>query len=132
MKLILISIFLFFFICCSQKTACGKLNYIDGITYLYNKKYSGKCESYFMGGKLRSIQEYKNGIDHNLWEFYYENGNVQTTGKFVMGKRVGNWKYFYENGTIWKINKYDSIGNRVGVWYEFDESGKKKDSTIFN
>lgn len=130
MKNILIFTTILLFTSCFQKTGCGKLNYIDGLTYFNNNKFTGNCESFYMGGKLRSIQEYSEGLDHGKWEFYFENGKVQTSGNFNLGKRIGEWKYYHNNGKLWKLNKYDSNGARYGVWYEFDETGFKIDSII--
>ena len=40
--------------------------------------YTGRCANY-TEGKLRSIQQYKDGLDHGKWVFYYESGEIETS-----------------------------------------------------
>ena len=66
---------------------------------------SGRCANY-NEGILRSIQQYKDGLDHGKWKFYYKNGKLETVANFEMGKRIGKWKYYHENGSLKQVSYY--------------------------
>ena len=80
--------------------------------------YTGRCSNY-SNGKLSSIQQYKNGLDHGKWIFYYQNGNIETIGNFNEGKRVGKWEYYYVKN-LRRISIYnDKGGGRNMVWAKY-------------
>jgi len=87
-----------------------------------DKFYTGRCGNY-IEGKLSSIQQYKDGLDHGKWVFYYENGEVETVGKFEMGKRVGKWQYYHENGSLRRVSLYNNKGERDGLWFGLNDKG---------
>lgn len=107
----------------SCQRECGDLVYIDGLTYLNNKLYTGDCTEHFSSGQIRSQQSYLNGKDHGNWKFYHPGKIPQTIGQFENGVRIGIWKYYYSNGKIWKINNYDSRGKKIGEWITYAPDG---------
>lgn len=121
MKYILFFIILLIYSC--NKISCSNLEYTDGLTYKNGKLYTGDCSDYFSNGQVRSIQTYLNGMDHGKWKFYHPGQIPQTLGEFKNGIRIGTWKYYYSNGKIWKINKYDSTGKKVGKWFTYAMDG---------
>ena len=125
MKIIL-SMSITFAIGCSSPKECPEFNFnsLEKITTLNNNPYTGRCSTY-KNGKLRSIQQYLNGLDYGKWVFYYENGKVQTKGRFnENGKRVGRWRYFHENGAKSQISKYSKEGVRIGLWKVYNKDGE--------
>ena len=84
--------------------------------------YTGRCSNY-SNGKLSSIQQYKNGLDHGKWIFYYQNGNIETIGNFNEGKRVGKWEYYYDNKNLRRISIYNDKGERDGIWFGLNIEG---------
>ena len=115
---------------CSERN-CGELEFDkqNKITYLKGEPFSGKCESFYFTGQLKSKEAYLKGKDHGQWTYFYENNNTQFSGTFNLGKREGEWKYYYENGTLWKQNFYKG-GKQFGVWKEFNKNGKIIDSIL--
>ena len=111
----------FYLMGCS-KTDCSELKYENGITTLYGKLFTGKCHEYYLSGQIRSEQEYKNGKDHGIWTFYHPAEIIRTSGKFKMGSRIGTWKYYFNDGGLWKVNNYDSLGNKTGKWITYDRN----------
>lgn len=125
MKKIPICLITILFIKCSYQD-CGELFFDKNskTTYLNNNLYTGKCESFYYSGDLRSEEEYLNGKDHGQWTFFFKDGSIQTKGVFNKGKRIGKWEFFFENKNVWKTNFYDSSGFKTGTWKEYDEKGK--------
>ena len=131
-SIITISIFMY---SCSPDP-CGDIYlrkpnpYIDEVrTYLRtgdgdretDEFYTGRCGVY-NDGVLRSIQKYKDGLDHGKWVFYYETGEIETVANFEMGKRVGKWKYYHENGSLRQVSYYKN-GERDGTWFRLSQEG---------
>jgi len=83
--------------------------------------YTGRCTQY-NDGILRSIQQYKDGLDHGQWKYYYENGKTEAVANFEMGKRIGKWKYYYENGSVRQVSYYKN-GERDGTWFRLTQEG---------
>ena len=131
-KLLFLFPYLLFLSSCSDQVICNLLEYENGLTYNNGKLFTGKCETYFHDFKTRSKQQYLNGKDHGKWIFYFNNGNVETKGEFNMGSRIGEWNYFYESGKIWKRNFYSENGNKIGIWYTYNENGGILDSISLN
>ena len=89
---------------CKNET-CTDLVFKNGMTYQYGEAYSGVCNTY-REGRLRSTQEYLDGLDHGEWIFYFSNGQIQTKGTFEKGKRIGIWSYFNEKGTLKQVSVF--------------------------
>ena len=116
---------------CKDPIPCSTLEFEDGFTTKNGRNFTGECNTFYHDFKLRSIQRYKNGRDHDKWTFYFNNGNIQTEGLFEKGKRIGEWKYFYESGKVWKINHYKN-GLKVGNWQTYSEEGDLIESVQFD
>jgi antitoxin component YwqK of YwqJK toxin-antitoxin module len=112
-----------FFLSCTN-TDCGDLIFNNGTTTLKGKLFSGNCVEYYPNGQLKSVQNYLDGKDHGDWIFYFSAEIPRTKGSFNRGIRIGKWEYYYQNGNPWKINYYDSLGNKTGKWitYNIDKS----------
>ena len=105
---------------------CGELKFDkeSKTTFLNNKPFTGKCDSFYYSGDFKSHEEYLNGKDHGSWTFFFKNGSIQTKGVFDKGLRIGKWEYFFENKNIWKTHFYGPSGLKTGIWKEYDENGK--------
>jgi len=89
----------------------------------------------------------KDGLKHGEFRIYSEEGNIEIQGQLDSNRNVGKWQYFYPNGEIesegyfnldrpngkWIWNYSDGKkkeegeyidGNRVGMWYQYDNNGK--------
>ena len=72
---------------CNNNVDCSKTTFdeTNKLTFLNNKPFSGTCNSYYINGKLESVRNYKNGLDHGEWMYKYLNGNIEMTGSFEVG-----------------------------------------------
>lgn len=123
MRFILI-VFLFTLSCSKDPNKCLDLKFIDGITYFDKKPYTGNCNQFFKNGKIKSSQQFIDGLDHGNWKFYYLNGTLETDAYFIEGKRNGKWTYFFENGSVKQVNFYKN-GIKDSLWSKFNKDGKK-------
>ncbi len=114
-------LFMFLFSCKEQD--CKEIVFENYLSTLNNKLYTGKCKSYYVSGKTKSIQLYKDGKDTGIWKFFYENGQIETIGEFIKGYKDGEWKYFYEDGTLKQISIYN-FGIKSGIWTRFKPKGE--------
>ena len=119
---ILIAISLLVFTSCS--TDCSEISYKDGVSTLNGKLYTGDCESRWINNQLKSSQHYVDGKDDGEWLFYHIDGAIQTKAYFKQGVRVGKWENFHENGMPWKVQTYDNMGNKIGVWKTYNKQGE--------
>ena len=123
MKKIIFVGLVFLLISCKKNT-CKGIEYVNGVTYKNGELYTGNCITHNTNGKTRSIQSYKNGLDHGEWIFYHDNDVISTVGHFKLGKKVGEWKYYHQNGALYFHQFFDDNGNEIGVWKEFNEKGE--------
>ncbi len=88
------------------------------------------------------IEEYmnKNNIRNGTANWYYQTGELKKTAIFENNKEEGKATEYerdgrvitlwtYRNGFIYteeKINRYDSQGNRTGIWRDLYDDGKLK------
>ncbi|MDC6466064.1 hypothetical protein PQZ36_00710 [Flavobacteriaceae bacterium] len=124
----------FIFTSCSKPNLCPNFDFntLEKITTLNNRPYTGRCSKY-SDGKVKSIQQYLNGLDYGKWVFYYENGKVQTKGRFNKnGERIGVWRYFYPDGNRKQISKYSKLGERTGMWKVYNQDGDLIDLIDYN
>lgn len=113
---------LILFFSCNKNVDCNNLIFKDRVTYYKGRLYTGKCDSYFENGMVKSTQQYKDGKDDSSWTFYYPSGKIETNGQFENGKRIGEWKYYFENGSLKQLSNY-SFGKKNGLWIKFTEKG---------
>lgn len=118
---------------CNNSIDCSKTTFdeTNKLTFLNNKPFNGACNSYYMNGKLESVRNYKNGLDHGEWMYKYLNGNIEMTGLFENGERVGQWEYFHPNGTLKQVSFYTN-GLSSGVWKMYDEDGVEINEINYN
>jgi len=69
----------------------------------------------YLGGKIVSKKEYKNGEEEGIYQVFYENGQIQYDGQTKNNEFVGLWKMYYPNGEIKEIGNYKNDLS-VGLW----------------
>lgn len=98
--------------------------------YYLKGKPHGKWVSFYSNGKIKSIENwkegildgkyilynengkkvlethYKKGIDHGKYAVYHKNGKLCITGRIKNGVPVGKWKIYNENGKLAGMSKY--------------------------
>lgn len=105
----------------------------------------------YSDGKLKTIQNYFNGLPCGKFESYYSNGNLFSIGNFEYiqkdsvyrdgvifliediqfikfiefsnSPKVGKWTYYNENGTK-NLEGIYLNNKKIGLWYRYDNQGK--------
>jgi antitoxin component YwqK of YwqJK toxin-antitoxin module len=63
-------------------------------------------------------------------EPFYQNGNPRYKGKLKNSKMHGYWEFFRKDGTIMRSGSFH-LGNQVGVWTTYDQTGHPHKETDF-
>src|SRR5690554_179640 len=99
-----------------------KVNYVDGIR-------EGECKTY-IGDRLYSITNYKNGKEDGKYTRYANNGNIIEQGKNVNGFSKGIWVEYYDDGSLKSKINHDKSPSEIIV--EYYENGNLKAETKDN
>ena len=63
-------------------------------------------------------------------EPFYQNGNPRYKGKLKDSKMHGYWEFFRKDGTIMRSGSFH-LGNQVGVWTTYDQTGHPHKETDY-
>lgn len=96
-----------------------------------NDLLDGDNEVYYLTGQVHRKCNYRNGVEHGLYQEFFKNGNVQVEGQKLDGNFDGIVQYFHENGIKWQRGKYQAAVKH-GLWMIFDKSGKLEGKYYFN
>jgi len=61
---------------------------------------------------------------------FYQNGNPRYKGKLKESKMHGDWEFFRKDGTIMRSGSFH-LGNQVGVWTTYDQTGHPHKETDY-
>jgi len=78
----------------------------------------GKYDSYFINGKPKESEFFKNGKPDGDYSLYFENGSLSKRGAYKMGKKSGAWLTNSPNGDVIMQEEYKDGNNvsMVGKW----------------
>ena len=100
----------------------------DGKTKLFIEMDSGnkngEFKSFYENGNLKESMIFENGLVNGKRISYWVNGLKKEENNFVSGAMRGENIFYYSNGVVRRKIFFDSNGNRVGDWLEFDRNGK--------
>ena len=125
----------------------GMVKYRKDREFYKNGIAEGKWLSFYLNGKIKSIENWENGQlngkyilyneegyrifqtyylkgkDHGLFKLYHENGTPHIVGSFYNGQATGIWNYYNEKGTLTgKLNynkqQHFDQSNQWGETYE--------------
>jgi len=91
---------------------------IDGVKINQYDINTGEREGMwfeYLGGKIVSKKEYKNGEEEGIYQVFYENGQIQYDGQTKNNEFVGLWKIYYPNGQLSSKGSYKNDLS-VGLW----------------
>jgi len=91
---------------------------IDGVKINQYDINTGEREGIwfeYLGGKIVSKKEYKNGEEEGIYQVFYENGQIQYDGQTKNNEFVGLWKMYYPNGQLSSKGSYKNDLS-VGLW----------------
>lgn len=83
--------------------------------YFTKGKAQGKWLTFYRNGKLKSIENWKDGHLNGKHIIYRETGVKYLETNYKDGKENGDYKIFYENGNPRIIGKFKE-GKPVGDW----------------
>ncbi|MFN5628954.1 MAG: toxin-antitoxin system YwqK family antitoxin, partial [Bacteroidota bacterium] len=67
------------------------------LVLLVQVTFSQPREERYPNGKLKLLENYKNGMQHGLSTYYHENGIKSKEGNYENGKEIGIWKLWYKD-----------------------------------
>lgn len=92
--------------------------------------YSSTQKTYFPDGKIRSVQQYKDGVLDGVVREYHANGKVAFEQPMRNGVIQGRVRAFYDNGRLKGQVRY--INNlQDGLSKEFYPNGRLKEEVVF-
>ncbi len=127
-------------------TIKNKINYLNGKKNGYFYKYNFYKLNDTLISYISSEILYINNVPQGKSNFYYKTGNIHKIIPFKDGKKHGYGKEFGKDGRIIslleynygnlveieKINRYDSLKRKDGVWKEFYRTGKLKTQKTYS
>lgn len=87
-------------------------------------KRNGEFKSFYENGNLKEFMIYENGLINGNRVSFWLNGLKKEENNFMSGAMRGENIFYYSNGVVRRKIFFDSNGNRVGDWLEFDRNGK--------
>ena len=81
-------------------------------------------------GKLRSLEEYKNGKPHGLYIYWWKNGVKAEEKNFHNGISHGLWESWYPNGQK-QLEQSVENGKLHGPASRWYSNGQKKDDSLY-
>ena len=92
--------------------------------YYQDKPFTGaiyECPEY-LGGKLKYIKNWKDGVRDGDTKRWYENGKLESLYTYSEGKLIGTSYHYYENGSLQATNEYLD-GNKDYILTKYDAKG---------
>lgn len=151
------SIFVIFFISCSQKEIdISQISMRNGLMYEVNStspftglaikknsneqyllkssysdgKKDGETIEYFQNGQIKLQENYSKGLMDGIKESYYENGQLTERAKYSNGILNGTYEDYYENGKPKSKIEYKD-GKKNGMYEDFYKNGNPKETTVY-
>lgn len=87
-----------------------------------NDKENGIRKRYYDNGKLKLLEDFREGIQEGPMRGFYEDGKLLVEATYKNGKLDGQYKEFYENGQL-KISCDYKNDLRDGVQLHYEENG---------
>lgn len=60
---------------------------------------NGLFQEFYPDGKIRIINNFKEGISDGEFYQFFNNGEIEISGQYLNGKKHGEWSEFYPDGT---------------------------------
>jgi antitoxin component YwqK of YwqJK toxin-antitoxin module len=106
---------------------------------LKNGNLNGQYRQYYENGQLELIENYLDEKITGLGVNYYKCGKLRDSVKFRLDTARNGYvfsnktfmKSYYENGKPKKIENYDSLGVKNGIWSDFYDNGQIKIEQYF-
>ena len=73
----------------------------------------GVWKSYFKNGKIQSLNNFFEGLNHGDYILYKENGGVLIEGEYDMSKQTGQWNSYDQEGNLINTKYYDQEGTLI-------------------
>ena len=83
----------------------------------------GKWVSFYPNGKIKSIENWRQGKLNGKYVLYTEDGNKVFQTYYVNGKDHGNFELYHESGKIHIAGNFIN-GKATNVWKYYDKKGR--------
>ena len=71
------------------------------------KDGEGIRKSYYPSQKIKSLVEYKNGLENGLYKLFKPNGKVRKKGEYINGEKSGKWmESFLTNDSTYQLVEF--------------------------
>lgn len=101
---------------------------------LINGKKQGEWKAYYLDGKLKLLENYKNDTLNGPKLSYSDNGNLSFRGKYAMGILVDSAFRYYYNGKLKSMTYNEKSGKGVFKIYHnngtLGQTGKLKNGSL--
>ncbi|MFT3884314.1 MAG: hypothetical protein QM724_02450 [Flavobacteriales bacterium] len=80
---------------------------------LRNGKRNGTWTSYGADGRIKSLNEYVDGVLQGPTTTFRGNGSIYYQGQYLNDRSFGEWRFFDEQGELVRTVVFDSTGAEV-------------------
>lgn len=108
----------------------GKVMEKKNRNYYLNGRPHGKWLSFYSNGRLKSIENWKNGKLFGKYVLYQENGKKIFETTYLNGKDNGEYFLFHSNGRLQVQGKFKN-GIPKGTWKYYNSKGKLIGKAIY-
>lgn len=91
--------------------------------YYVKDELEGIHKTFHRSGKLKAVENYRNGIAHGEYNSFYESGANYIRFNYVNGLIEGDWIAYYESGAIEQTVEWVN-GKKEGLLKDYKISGK--------
>lgn len=106
----------------------------DGSFIFYEPKktmpFTGWRKAYWKNGKVRFLEQYKDGSLDGEFIYWWENGNISQNKKMKNGKAHGLWASWFKNGQP-ELEQMVAHGKLCGPAKRWYLNGQKKDESMY-
>jgi antitoxin component YwqK of YwqJK toxin-antitoxin module len=112
-----------------DKKKQGEWTYFDdslrvrSVEQYVNGMKHGFFKLFYPDGKLLEESEYKNDKREGLSRQYYPNGQVKSQLTYKNDVLTGPGRYFTPDGKLEAAGEYDEKGLKTGWWSKYDKNG---------
>ncbi|MEG0136270.1 MAG: toxin-antitoxin system YwqK family antitoxin [Cetobacterium sp.] len=100
----------------------GMVKYKKDREFYKNGIPEGKWLSFYSNGKIKSIENWKNGELNGKYILYSEDGYKTFQTYYLKGKDHGLFKLYHDNGKLHIVGNFYN-GQAIGIWNYYNERG---------
>ncbi|MGL5350790.1 MAG: toxin-antitoxin system YwqK family antitoxin [Cetobacterium sp.] len=110
----------------------GMVTFQNDREFYKNGVPEGKWLSFYTNGKIKSIENWRNGELNGKYVLYSQDGHKTFQTYYLKGKDHGLFRLYHENGKPHIVGNFNN-GQAIGIWNYYNQNGKligKREYTI--